>query len=323
MICAVLMRALWQSFLVKGCRAVQMSLFIRRKLLGNKEIDLHSTLPLEKISAIRYITNFRIRHLRRQFARIQALSTTPRKSRTLANLVEKLDALEFSINRLNRVRKFNRKNHRHPVGLGPKGQQEIYDATCTFYDAYYTYLNFLKGLVSEFQKIFPAVPHGTVEAFLKWVGTEFPHPLAYTYALKPARDIRSVLVHPNANSTINWETATNSDSEVYIIAKGLNSRGADVCHVVVDYPDGRGWYIPSPNERHVFLFTIDLTNWIFSTVLHAQNHSDLHTRNDWAKFQLSCSSGPWKEPDILGILISREFATRSDLDRFISNPVFE
>jgi hypothetical protein len=285
-------------------------------------LNLLEVVPLENRAAVKFILDARRTHLELLFASTERVCATNQKIRTLSNLFEKLDAFNNSLDALDRLRHRLPKHHKPVFGIRPDGQQRIYEATCVFFDSYYSYMNVLKGFVSEFQKTFPRVQHATVDGFLNWVSSEFPNPIAYRYSLKPARDFRSTLVHPLANSPVHWETATNYASEVYVITKGLKDRGHDVGTLNVTYPEGVGWLIPAPSESHVVLFTIDLTSWILSTVLEYQVNPHCSTRKDWAQFKAPNKSATWVQPDWAEIVLSRSFASEEQLRQFTSNPVF-
>lgn len=296
------------------------SIRFRKSRIG--DIDLFAAIPLEKISAVNFVTRLRQNYLFHLFAEVSPLCDTHQKSRVLSNLVEKMEGLKVSLSRLNRTRFLLPKNHRRFVGISRNGQQKIYEETCTFFDSYYSYMNFLKGFVAEFQKTFPHVAHASVDGFLDWVSAEFPNPIAYTYSLKPARDFRGALVHPLPNSPVHWETATNSKSEIYIIAKGLKKRGSDTAVTNVTYPEGPGWLLPAPSERHVLLFTIDLTSWLLSTLLAFTSDSRHQTRKNWRIFANKKLSKEWSDPGWLEIVISRSFPSEESISAFTRNPVF-
>ncbi len=285
-------------------------------------LNLLEVVPLEKRAAVKFILGARQTHLKLLFAATEQICVSSQKTRTLSNLYEKLESFNNSLEGLDRLRRRLPKHHKPLFGIRPDGQQRIYEATCVFFDSYYSYMNVLKGFVSEYQKTFPGVPHGSVDGFLGWVGAEFPNPIAFRHSLKPARDFRSTLVHPLANSPVHWETATNHDSEVYVITKGLKNRGHDVASLSVTYPEGVGWLIPAPSESHVVLFTIDLTSWILSTVLEYQVDPLCATRKDWAQFKTPSKSDTWVQPDWVEIVLSRSFASEEHLREFTNNPVF-
>jgi hypothetical protein len=277
---------------------------------------------LEKRAAVSFALRSRQKYMKFLFAEAEQICNSSQKSRTLSNLFEKMEAFDKSLKALNRLRRRLPKNHKQVRGITPAGRQKIHESTCVFFDTYYSYMNVLKGFVSEFQKTFPSVQHGTVEGFLSWVSAEFPNPIAYKYSLKPARDFRSTLVHRLPNSPVHWETATNLASEIYVITKGLKDLGHDSAALRVSYPEGDGWFIPAPSESHVLLFTIDLTSWIIMTAIRFQANSGFATRKNWANFKPARKSTTWVQPDWTEIVLSRSFSSQEELKKFTSNPVF-
>lgn len=208
--------------------------------------------------------------------------TDPRLRQSLANLVELIENFSSKMYDLQIARASHNPWHNKKYGISQEGQFEIYAGTLTFYDSFYSVLSYLAGFVQENRKVFPHAKTSSITAFLSWIQSEGFPLLDVGGPLRRAYDFRSLAVHQNGKSPLNWDTLTLYNSPVFVVLRALGNMPAGRNLQYVKFQNGDGWCIASPNEEFVTLLTLDLNIWLLSKVSKAISDSpefeieDLH-----------------------------------------------
>lgn len=151
-------------------------------------------------------------------------------------------------------------------------QRDLYDATKQYFDAYYSALSALSGVVARFNRVFH-VNYSDNGPFVNWLGTRFEGLRHNALAdLERARLFRALLIHPQQFPVFNWATACYlTYAQTHIVLYGPKGRGKNPTPLGAtrqhEYLEGLDdWQFDAPDE-------ISITNSFFGAGI--QIYSDI------------------------------------------------
>lgn len=182
---------------------------------------------------------------------------------SLQNLMEVMTIYLERTSELRETRQRYPNNHHNVHGIDASGQFQIYKCTLGLADSHFTLLSYLAGYADEFADSFLKRKKSNLAEFLELVSDQgFPF-LIGGGPIRRAYEFRSLAVHQNDKSPMNWDTLTFFGSPVFVVLRGLGDckqKAPQVCN----FKDGRGWLLAFPNEEFLEVATLELVLYIVS-----------------------------------------------------------